>query len=244
MKGTVKSMVKGIIAGVIIIIIGAAIMITGLALSGWKIEGGNFEMQTFTAESDNSALNIDIGAGTLVTEFYDGDKVVIEYPVAKNYVTEVGERDGGVYYNAKFKWYVFLGNYDIPNTVVKLPNGVDFKIDIDIDAGTVRLADGRYSEVSVDINAGTFKANAIECSSLKCDMSAGTVKIDAVTCNTTAIEVSAGTANLGFTGDKSEYGITAKVSAGSCNVDGQTGSTDKTINVKVSAGTVKLSFNV
>ena len=103
-----KGIVKGIVIGLIIIIIGAAILITGLALSGWKIERSDFETRTFTAEGENTALNIEIGAGSVTTEFYDGDKVIIEYPVAKHFVSEAKERDGRVYYSSKFKWNVFF----------------------------------------------------------------------------------------------------------------------------------------
>lgn len=258
-----KGIVKGIVIGLIIIIIGAAILIAGLALSGWKIERSDFETRTFTAEGENTALNIEIGAGSVTTEFYDGDKVIIEYPVAKHFVSEARERDGRVFYSSKFKWYVFFGSHDVPDTLVKLPKNSAFEIDIEINAGSVTLADGDYSEVSVEINAGTFKANAIDCATLKCDLNAGTVNIAEVACNSfdcdlsagtikvgkvtgnaTVIDVSAGTATLGFAGDKSEYGISAKVSAGSCNVSGQTGTTGKTINIDVSAGSVNLDFNV
>ena len=239
-----KGMVKIIIAGVIIVVIGAAILITALALSGWNLKGIEFETQTFTAEGENTALKVDISAGTLVTQYYDGDKVVIEYPVAKNYNAEITERGGCVNYKTKIKWHVswFVKNY--PQTVIKLPASTAFKVDIEMSAGTVEIADGKYSDVKIEMSAGTFKANAIECSKLDCDLSAGTVHVSKVTADTTKIDVSAGTAKLGFTGEQSEYGISTSVSAGTCNVSGHQGSTHKTIDVDVSAGTVNLSFNV
>ena len=239
-----KGMVKVIIAGVIIIAIGAAVLITALALSGWNLKGVEFETQTFTAENENTALKVEISAGTLVTQYYDGDKVVIEYPVANNFNAEITERGGCVYYKTKIKWHAswFIKNY--PQTVIKLPANTAFKVDIDMSAGTVELADGKYSDIIIDMSAGTFKAGAVECNKFDCDLSAGTVKVDKIAVNTTKIDVSAGTAKLGFTGEQSEYGVTAKVSAGTCNVSTHQGSTFKTIDVHVSAGTVNLSFNV
>ena len=255
-----KAIVKGLIIGGIIALIGVIILIAVLAVNGWSVKDPNFEMQTYTAEGDYTALEIKIGAGSVKTEFYDGENIVIEYPVSKAYKTEFKTEGTTLIYSAEMKRIIWFGTVNIPDAVVKLPNKL-IDIEFDIGAGSAYLADGVYGKVDIDIGAGSFNAANIECANLVCEVSAGSAKINAVTCSTadidisagsfkidkitcqiTAIDVSAGSANIGFTGARSEYGITTDVSAGSCNVISQTGTTDKSIDVDVSAGSVNLSF--
>ena len=73
-----KAIVKGLIIGLIVIVIGAAILITALALNGWTFKKPEFVNQTFTATEDNTVIKIDVGAGAVKTEFYDGDKIQID----------------------------------------------------------------------------------------------------------------------------------------------------------------------
>lgn len=259
-----KGFVKCIIAGVVIIFIGAALFITGFALNGWNFKNDvNFTMQSYTAEYDDTAIDIKIDAGSLRTEFYDGDKIYVEYPVAKRYNTTVTESGGTLYLKSEYRFFFNFGNVNIPDTVVKLPQGSVFEVRTEMNAGSVTLADGKYGRVELEMNAGTFKTDALECPSLEIDidagtvsagtvicdtllldMSAGTAKIADFTCGKTDIKASAGTIKLGFTGGMEEYGISTDVSAGSCNVSPQRGTTDKTIDIDISAGTVKLEFGV
>lgn len=265
-----KGVVKGLIAGGIIIGIGVAILIIGLALNGWKFKGSvKFEMRTFTAQEENSALDIKVRTGSVKTEFYDGDRIVIEYPVAKNFDTKVREKDGKVSFDGLHrKWYLgFWLSYDVPDTIVKLPHGIAYDMYFDVDAGTATLADcidkETYGNVTVDIDAGSFKSGSVVCNVLKCDIDAGSVKITSAVCNTFNCKIDAGSANIeklkcndalinidagsvkaGFTGEKEEYSISAKVDAGSCNVTSQSGNTDKKINIDVDAGKIELSFGV
>ena len=58
-----KAIVKGLIIGLIVIVIGAAILITALALNGWTFKKPEFVNQTFTATEDNTVIKIDVGAG-------------------------------------------------------------------------------------------------------------------------------------------------------------------------------------
>lgn len=259
-----KGMVKGIIIGIVIIAIGLGLTITALALSGWKINP-EFEMQTYTAENENTAIDITLNTGTFKTQFYDGDRIIIEYPSSSNTRVSISENDGSFRFEAKTKFFSFLGPFvgDIPDTVIKLPSAVRFSVRLNINAGKATLADGAYSRVSIDMDAGDFDCGNIECDDFTCDLAAGQITVNRVKCDsfkgeidagkilvhatecgTADLRISAGDLNMGFTGDKSEYGITTRVSAGSCNVDGQSGTTDKRISIKVSAGSARLSFNV
>lgn len=51
-----KAIVKGLIIGLIVIVIGAAILITALALNGWTFKKPEFVNQTFTATEDNTVI--------------------------------------------------------------------------------------------------------------------------------------------------------------------------------------------
>ena len=82
MSGTVKC----IIAGVILAIIGTAVLLTGFALNDWRFPASQeVTIQTYYAQQDNNALAIQISSGTVKTEYYDGEKINIEFPSSKNY---------------------------------------------------------------------------------------------------------------------------------------------------------------
>lgn len=246
-----KTYLKVVIAGIVIIFIGLAILITALALNGWKFKPATkFETKTYTADGVYANISVKMDAGAVSTQFYDGEKIQIDYATAEGYETEItADGDKLSIICPKIKsWFTFsCGVNNIPETVIKLPRGTAYNINANVNAGTLKLADGIYGNLAFDMDAGTLKAGAVECAVLNCDMDAGTVKIEKLTCTTTIIKLDAGTAKLNFTGARSEYSVTAKVNAGTCKIDGQnatdqTGTTAKTINVNVSAGTVKLNF--
>lgn len=262
-----KGVIKTVIAGAVIIGIGVALLVIALSQNGWSIDPNvEFTTETYTAENENTALDIHIDAGTLRTEYYDGDAIYVEYPAAENLTTKVYEKDGTFHFENDFRWNFFMfgfGTLKIPDTVIKLPKGIEYDIDLGIAAGTVNLADGKFGKVELDMSAGTIKCEDMDCSSLKLHISAGTVslgavdcgsldmhmsagtaKIESLNCGNTKLKVSAGTAKLGYTGSREEYRISTSVSAGSCNVSSQSGTTDKAIDINLSAGTVKVEFAV
>lgn len=258
-----KSILKGLIIGIIFIAIGAGILITTLAVNGWSIKV-KYTMETFVAENDNDYIDIDIGASILKTEFYDGEKIEISYPDSNRFKTVITEKDGKLTYKNNVKWYAHFYNFTkVPETVIKLPKDKVFDLEVDLGAGTVNIASGVYGNLKIDVSAGKLDGNAITCSSLNCDVSAGTVNLTDVTCSSlncdvsagkmeiTSLscpdikaDVSAGKLSLGIVGVKSEYTIKASVSAGSCNVSNQTGTTDKKLYVDCSAGSITVKFTL
>ncbi|MDE6441933.1 MAG: DUF4097 domain-containing protein [Clostridia bacterium] len=260
-----KGLVKCIIAGVVIIVIGVVLLIVGLSQSGWSFEPDvEFTTETYTAEHDNTAIDIEIDAGVLKTQFYDGDKIYVEYPVAKNFRTNVYEKNGTLFFETGYRKFFYVwGTPKFPETVIKLPRNVVFDVELDINAGTVHLEEGKFGKVELEMSAGTLNCGGIDCSSLKlhisagsmsvgtvsCNaldlhMSAGSAKIEKINCADSKIKVSAGSIKLGYTGDRNEYRILTDISAGSCNVSSQEGTTNKKIDIDVSAGSVKLEFGV
>lgn len=262
-----KGVGKGIIIGLVIVVIGIIILVTALALNGWKFGPDiTFNTETYTAENNNGSVAIELNAGSLYTEFYDGDKIIIEYPVADGFSPTISESDGkltfrsgSITFSNFFRWW----SPNIPKTVVKLPAGTEFNLDVDLNAGSVNVAGGNFKEIDVHVNAGTINGNGIVCSSFDgevnagamsingltcqkfdCNVSAGSTTVKELDCSDITAEVSAGSLNIKVNGAKAEYTIYANRSAGSCNVENQLGSVaGKKLEIEVSAGSANVSFS-
>ena len=259
-----KGFVKVITAGGVILGIGIAVFVIALGLNGWSFVP-EFEEKTFTAENVNTAIDIDVDAGNLKTEFYDGDRIEITYPVANGYTSTITENEGGTLKMVvnKHHWFTFTWGATIPDTIIKLPIGTAYKVTVRLNAGSVILADGEYADITAHVNAGMFKTNAITgqnfkvtvnagladigditCTKLFCEVNAGRVETDKITCPDTEIKVAAGAAVLGFAGNRQEYDAVVDVSAGSCTgLETQSGTGGKKIKVSVSAGSAAVSFS-
>ncbi|MBD5636893.1 MAG: DUF4097 domain-containing protein [Clostridia bacterium] len=259
-----KAVIKAIIGGSVIIGVGLIIFIIALALNGWKFMP-QFDTEHFTAEGEIFELKIDNAVGSVKTEFYDGDKIIVDYPVSNRYSASVEEKEGVLTVNGlkKMHWYSFsfLTN-NLPSTVVKIPQGTVLKLDATVNAGSVKLAAGEYTDVRIKVNAGSLTAYGVLCNdfkgevnagsisvqslesaSLDCKVSAGSFNANRVSCPLVRVNVSAGSANLKVEGNRDEYTILVDKSAGSCNVTSQTGTDpEKKIDIDVSAGSVNVSF--
>ena len=232
-----KSVWKWIIAGTVILAIGLGVMITTLAVNGWAVDI-EYEMQTYTAKDDNSYLEIDLGASTLKTEFYDGDSIEIYYPQSKRLRTKIDEQQGKLTYKSEPKWYVnFSGTTKLPETVIKMPKEKVLDLKIDLGAGTINLAGGVYGNVLIDVGAGKLNCQNIECNKLSFDISAGTVKLESIVCTTLVCDISAGTVKL----ESVECtNLVCDVSAGKLDISSVA---CPDIKADVSAGTVNLGIS-
>lgn len=259
-----KAIIKAIIAGSVIIGVGLIILIIALALNGWKFMP-KFDMAQFTAEGEIHELKIDNAVGNVKTQFYEGDKITVEYPVSERYSASVEEKEGVLTVSGlnKKHWYNFTFlPATLPETFVKIPLGTVLKLDVTVNAGKVELAAGEYEKAQFTVNAGSLTALGITCPELKCEVNAGSISVkslesasldckvkagsfhaDRVECPLVQVDVSAGSASLTVAGSREEYTILVDKSAGSCNVASQTGTdSNKKIDVDVSAGSVNVSF--
>ena len=259
-----KAIIKAIIAGSVIIGIGLILFMIGLALNGWKFMP-EFDVAQYTAEGEITALKIENAVGSVKTEFYDGDKVIVDYPVSERYTMTIEEHEGTLTVNGlnKKHWYnfTFLPS-TLPETVVKIPKSTVLQLETTVDAGKVELAAGQYSQVSVTVNAGSLNVLGMNCTQFKCDVNAGSVSVkslesaafdcrvkagsfsaDRVNCPVIRVNVSAGSAGMRVQGKQEEYTISVDKSAGSCNVTNHTGTDpQKKMDIDVSAGSVNVSF--
>ncbi len=235
-----KTFVKFLIAGGIILCIGVIIMLCGLAANGWKW-GVNeeFEQKEYVAENTVTAYNISIAAGTVKVEFTDGDAVSVSYPESKHFGYDITEENGRltVAYNKRvnffFGWFMPI---NIPDTVIKVPYGVsDF--DIKINAGKLVLSDGTYGKIDVELNAGKFESGAIVCTGFDFGLNAGTANLTSVGCSTLDINVNAGTITVGKAVCNRLF---VDVNAGSANLSGVKCSD---ISVDVAAGSANLAVD-
>lgn len=258
--------IKAIVAGGIILGIGLALLIVAFALNGWKFTS-EFEMKEFSAQGDVSELKIDNAVGSVKTEFYEGDKVIVNYPVSERYFSSVEENAGVLTVNGlkqKRWWYGFISvsSLDFPVTLIRIPQSAVLKLEISVNAGSVELAEGQYSETNVTVNAGKLDILGIVCPNFKCKVNAGSVwikslKSASLDCNVNAgsfvadkvaaslinATVSAGSANLAVVGAKESYEIKVTKNVGTCNVTNQScADPEKKIEIVVHAGSVNVTF--
>lgn len=263
-----KGLGKAIGAGIAVILVGVIVLIVALGLNDWKFESmTKYEMKNYESSEEISTIKLDFAIGTIKTEFYDGDKIKIDYPENDYLTTTITEENGilTASANRNKRWWMNFGIFlkKLPTTVISIPRNSSISLDFEINAGTVNVADGNYESVKLmlnagtvtlgditctnlqcNVNAGTFNVKSVICEKVKCDLNAGTVNLSNVLCDDIKVDVSAGTANIQVKGEKAAYNITASVSAGSCNVKNQHGSdANKNIDVDVSAGTVNIKFN-
>ena len=256
--------------GIVAFVIGLAVLITGLALNGWKI-GANLEMTTFTSEQDNNTLDLSLAAGELNVEYHDGENFTVDYPEAYLYRYRVTESNGVLKVEPASKriyisWSGWLWGRNKPVVTVRIPRGKIVNLNIGVAAGIANVAAGEYGNVNIDLSAGQLYAGDIKCANFAASLSAGSAQFKEVECNacefelsagTTSVsalksdkidvDLSAGTANLAVAGNKAEYVIKVDKSAGSCNVSDQIlppGVTAiKYLNIDLSAGTVNVTFS-
>ncbi|MDE5755887.1 MAG: DUF4097 domain-containing protein [Clostridia bacterium] len=232
-----KGFIKMIIAGSVILGIGIVVLVFALGLNHWQLDE-DYEMKDYECAEENTTLDIDFSAGTLDINYYDGDKIKIEYPESETWTASISEVNGTLSFATehKRKWNNFSNWFSkIPTTKIWIPQGDIMNVDLNMNAGTVKLADGGYGNLDITMNAGTFSTGEVDCKKLSVKLNAGTIsaqKIDSV--EEASIKMNAGSINIHYLVCPS---IVSKLSAGSLNISKlQTASVD----VNLSAGSVKL----
>ncbi len=228
--------------GIVILFIGIAVLIGGLAANGWKFKV-DYEMQTFVSEGDNNSLDLKISAGTVKVEYYEGENFEIVYPTSYRYGYDVTEENGKITVAPKHSFGFWFGWFKVPEMTVKIPQGKVIDFSLEMSAGSAHVQDGEFKNFNFDMSAGSANIGNIRCDKFDADLSAGSLHVSGITCDNILIDLSAGSANLTVNGKKSDYYITVDKSAGSCNVSGQQGAASgKVIDIDLSAGSVNVHF--
>lgn len=176
-----KSMMKVIIAGAVIMVLGIAILCISLGVHGWKFDG-DYEIITYECSDDNSTLDVEFSAGTLEINYYDGEKIKVEYPQNKVLSTEVEEADGALSFETKIKksWDIISGFMKIPTAKIWIPQGDVINIKLELNAGSVKLARGEYCALDIKVNAGALSIGDVKCGKLSADVNAGSMNMQDV----------------------------------------------------------------
>lgn len=184
---------KDVIIGVIIIVIGIPILIAGVTQGSRTIDQPEFEMSRYEASGKNTALEIDFGVGSLRTVYYEGEKIAIDYPITSRLDYKISETNGKLIFKSNIKRLFFnIGKWKIPETIIYLPRNVTYNLDFKLGAGRVELASGTFDAVKIKVGAGSFVLNDSECTSFKAKVSAGKFDVTKLTCNMFDVKVSAG----------------------------------------------------
>lgn len=228
--------------GIVVLFIGIAVLIAGLAANNWKFKI-DYQMQTFISEGDNNSLDLRISAGTVKVEYYEGENFEIVYPTSYRYGYNVTEENGIITVKPKHTFGFWFGWFRIPEMTVKIPHGKVIDFSLQMSAGTAHVADGEFKNFNFDMSAGSANIGNIKCDNFTADLSAGSLYVKGIACDKITVDLSAGSANLTVNGKKSDYYITVDKSAGSCNVSGQQGAVvGKVIDIDLSAGSVNVHF--
>lgn len=226
-----------IIWGVILIIAGIICIMFAYNLG----VSDDYEIKNYTAETGIHTLKLDVGAGEVKTEFYDGDKIYVEYPESGRYKTEITESHNELTIKSDYKWYAHFGItfeflFKTPTTTIKIPNGTTPDIDFELNAGNLDLGAGTYAKVDIKVNAGNFNAGDIECDSLFCKINAGSINLKKIETENIECKVNAGKIDA-EDAVCSEFKCT--VNAGNVNV-AKLDSHDS--EIKVNAGKIDVGF--
>lgn len=256
-----KSFKSALAAGLVIIIFGIVILLIALGLNGWTLKA-DWESKEFTSAEEITELKLDYSAGSVTTEFYDGEEFRVEYPESKNYKTAVSAEGGKIsVISSKRHWYnITLWFTEIPTAKIYIPKTAVPDLNLTLNAGTLEIGGGAYGNVNVELNAGTLKFGEITCENFNCklnagalnsfktectvfktEMNAGSATFNNLDCADVGVEVNAGSLNATVYGEESEYSVTVEKNAGSCNLSNRTGGA-KRIAVEVNAGSVNFNF--
>lgn len=244
---------KTIIAGVVIAVIGVIIMVAVLGINGWKFDD-KYELKTYDCTSEINTLKLDFEVGVLKTEFYDGDKIKVEYPESKTLVTTFSENNGvlSMITDVKFKLFRINSLFNkLPDTIIKIPKNNVLKLDFVLNAGTADIASGNYTDINLNMNAGTVNFENVTCDKYTIDLNAGTLKVQNLNAGYADLKMNAGDIKIAkiispeinvkvnagniIIKDMESDKITAKMNAGGLNIEK---ALIKNINYNINAGSI------
>lgn len=258
-----KSTKSSIIAGVVIVVIGVAVLLCALGMSGWNFRGvKNWETDTVTYEKPISKLEIKVNYGQVVIKQGLVEVTTVNYEYDEKHRPEIAVNDDGLLkiHTAEKKWHEI--NYwfeDAPSIEVTLPVQSDLAIvDLVLNAGTVEFGDGDWGatvcvevnagavslgdvsmrDLRLQVNAGALNAGKIQSQKVTCDLNAGAFSVKEITCSAFECDVSAGAAEV-----KKLDSSTVKldVSAGSATLGLVGAQSDYRVSVDKSAGSCNVS---
>lgn len=226
---------KTIVIGVVIAVIGVFLLITALAINGWKLDS-NFEMKVYDCTTEISSFKLEFDIGTLKTQFYDGEKIIVEYPENRSLKTTFSETDDGtltMVTNKKFRFFQFKSLFQkAPVAVINVPKGNVLNLDLKINAGKVEIASGDYGNVTLNLNAGEVIFGDINCKDNICNLNAGKVSYKTLNSYNNTFKLNAGSLEIN---ELIGNDVDSTINAGSIDI---LNANCKTWKMKVNAGDI------
>ena len=252
--------------GAVLIAVGVTVLIIGYAMNDWHSVNANFDVQSMEFEGVTK-LDVESDALDIEFEFYDGEKLHIDYPVREGYLSaESSQVEDTVRFESeylkKYHSFGFFGKNPPPVTV-KIPSSYEpLNITVNSGAGNVKLAAGTYGNLDIDLAAGNFKmkeitaqnlkinldvgnvtANSVKCNKLTASLDCGNFTVDKVECPDISVENDCGNVQFAVVGARTEYNITAHCDLGNCELQERDDpAAEKRLSVDVSLGNLQVTF--
>lgn len=259
-----RGILKGFLAGAVMMVIGLSMFLIGLALDNWSLSPDFEEKRVAVSSEGVNEIVISANAGDIRLEPYEGGNIVAYFPVSRLYSVNISKSGGAVRYNARYRQWSNLFGYNIPEAVIYLPKSMTFDLSVTVQATHVEIAGGKFGEVGLNASAGVINVTdglicdslnakitaggitvaSAECASAAFELWAGYARADRLACGNISAGVTAGAAEFSVDGRRGDYNMDVKYTLGSCNVDSREGSDPgKMIKINVSTGTVNVWFN-
>lgn len=263
-----KTVKVTLIVGAVLICIGLITVIVAGIVGGWNFESVQWETKSFTTEIEDDLTDIELefSAGELKVEFYNGDVIQVQYPHSQAFTTKCSVSGSTLHIETtKLHWYTsFTWIHKIPETKIYIPEHLQLRLNLTVNAGAVSIGAGTYKAIDVELNAGAVYMYNITCmGNFDVELNAGAMKISRVEClgkftvdvsagaldvangvlgDDIKLNLSAGSVNINIDGEQADYTIITHVSAGSCNLASRSGGS-KRLTVDVSAGSATVNFS-
>ena len=148
----------------------------------------------FTSAGTVNEFEINGAPGKIYMQFFDGERVEIDYPTTTLLDYKICEKDGKIIItHGGFKFSnVSFKPKKIPAMFINIPRGIAPDCKIELAAGTLELGDGDYGKIAAYVKAGKLEAGRFSCTDAEFDTDAGKIAIGSVACRKIRFEINSG----------------------------------------------------
>ena len=222
MKNSTKVL---IILGVVLLAVGVAVFVTGMALGDWKFfkfETVKYETNTYEVSGEFDKISVNTSIDGIAFVLSDGGECKVVCQERENTKHSVEVKDGTlvISYEETGKWYEHISLFSdgSPKMTVYLPKAEYSSLKIDEETGDVEIpADFKFGMIDVSASTGDVKCYAAA-DSIKIGLSTGAVRVENV--STRALDISVSTGRVAVQSVDCAGDIKIKVSTGNAKLGG------------------------
>lgn len=222
MKNSTKVL---IILGVVLLAVGVAVFVTGMALDDWKFfkfETVKYETNTYEVNGEFDKISVNTLIDGIAFVLSDGGECKVVCQERENTKHSVEVKDGTlvISYEETGKWYEHIALFSdgSPKMTVYLPRSEYSSLKIDEETGDVEIpADFKFGMIDVSASTGDVKCYAAA-DSIKIGLSTGAVQVENV--STRALDISVSTGRVAVQSVDCAGDIKIKVSTGNAKLGG------------------------